>query len=248
MIPPIRIQTNIVAQSERRLINWICARLPLWIGSDHLTAIGVFGACLVFLGYLASWSHPGFLWLAVFGYLVHWFGDSLDGSLARYRKTERPRYGYFLDHSVDALCNFIIMMGFGIAQYTRLDVALLALLGYYMLCMYTFLNNQVTGKFQLTFLACGPTELRIGLMALTISMYCFGGIGLHIGQTFLSVYDLVLVAMSCTFVCLFVGHVWAGIVRLYEEEPLKGVTTSEKSGEAVSLPRRLAMGLSTSQK
>jgi hypothetical protein len=79
---------------------------------------------------------------------------------------QRPKYGYFLDDSVDAFCDFFIMTGLGVTLYVRMDVALFVLIGYYMLCMYVFLNDHVTGMFQLSFLALGPTELRIGLIGI----------------------------------------------------------------------------------
>jgi phosphatidylglycerophosphate synthase len=192
---------------------------------DHLTAIGVLGACLVFTGYIASRYHPAFLWLAVSGFVLHWFGDSLDGSLARYRHIERPRYGYFLDHSVDAFCNLIIMASFGATAYARMDVSLFALLGYFMLCMYVFLNNQVSGTFQLSFLALGPTELRLALISLTIGMYFFGIVGVRIGTQFFSAYDLVLIGAGLAFVALFITHALVRISQLREEET--GAASSE---------------------
>src|SRR5437868_426000 len=96
--PPVRrIQQNVLASAERRLLNWMCARMPSWVTPDRLTALGMLGAILVFAGYAASnWLHA-WLWLAIFGYGIQWFGDSMDGSLARYRHIERPRFGYFLD-------------------------------------------------------------------------------------------------------------------------------------------------------
>lgn len=101
--PPVRIQQNILARGERRLLNWICPRLPGWVTPDQLTTLGFLGAVMVAMGYMLSWLGPAWLSLSVAGYVVHWFGDSLDGSLARWRRIERPSYGYFVDHSVDGL-------------------------------------------------------------------------------------------------------------------------------------------------
>ena len=99
-VAPIeRIQENVLARSERRLLTWLCARLPGWVTPDLLTYLGLVGALLVFGGYIGTNHSAEWLWLSIVGYAVHWFGDSLDGSLARFRKIERPRYGYFLDHS-----------------------------------------------------------------------------------------------------------------------------------------------------
>jgi len=233
-----RIQTNISAKLERRLLTWLCGHIPAAIEPDHLTMFGVSGAFMVFTGYLLSWMHPAFLWLAVTGFVAHWFGDSLDGSLARFRRIERPRYGYFLDHSVDAFCNFIIMMSFGATQYARLDVSLLALCGYFMMCMYVFLTNKISNTFQLTFLAFGPTELRIGLIGLTIGMYFFGPVGLQIGKQFLSAYDLVILATSCVFVTLFITNSLTLIMRLRDEEKVIPVASQSLEKTAIASARQ----------
>ncbi len=202
--PIVRVQTNILAQRERAVLNWLCARMPAYVTPDRLTALGAIGAALVFAGYVGSRFSPIFFWLATFGFLVHWFGDSLDGSLARHRRMERPRYGYFLDHSVDALCNLVILCGLGLSPYLRLDVALFVLIGYYLLCMHVFLYNQVSGTFQLSFLALGPTELRVGLVLINLWMYLAGPSKVVIfGQAF-SAYDLVFCLVGTVFVSLFI--------------------------------------------
>jgi phosphatidylglycerophosphate synthase len=214
----VRIQTNFLAQHERQILDWMCARMSPRITPDHLTGLGILGAGAVLSGYLLSWLQPMFLWLAVAGYIAHWLGDSLDGSLARFRNIERPRYGYFVDHSVDAFCNFIIMLGFGATQYARLDIALLALVGYYMLCMYVFLKSHVTGSFQLTFLSFGPTELRIGLIGLTVCMFFVGAVDFNVGRHVFSIYDFALLGMSCGFFSIYVTQSWAQTQRLRAED------------------------------
>jgi archaetidylinositol phosphate synthase len=213
----IRVQSNIVAVRERQLLNYLCARLPDWVTPDGLTIFGVVGAFTVFAGYAGSRYDPGFLWLATLGFIIHWFGDSLDGSLARHRRIERPKYGYFLDHSVDAFCNFFIMAGLGLTLYVRMDVALFVLIGYFMLCMYVFLNNHVTGMFQLSFLALGPTELRIGLIGINTWMFTQGNIGAAIGGEFVSVYDVALTAVGIGFVLVFTYRMLGTIAVLRRE-------------------------------
>jgi phosphatidylglycerophosphate synthase len=165
------VQANLVARHERRALDWMCERIPRNVTPDALTLGGVAGAVLAFAGYCATWLDPAFVWLATLGIVVHWFGDSLDGSLARYRGRERPRYGYFLDHSVDAICNLAIMGGLGLSGFVRLDVALFVLCGYYLLCIHVFLYNHVSGVLRLSFLALGPTELRLGLVAINTWLY-----------------------------------------------------------------------------
>ena len=192
--------------------------MPRAVTPDKLTGFGACGAALVFFSYAATRLHPAFFWLATLGVVIHWFGDSLDGSLARYRQIVRPRYGYFLDHSVDALCNFAIMAGAGLSAYIRMDVALFALLGYFMLCMYAFLYNHVSQRFQLSFLALGPTELRVGLIGINCWMYFSGDLRIAIGRETFSPYDLVLCGAGIVFVCLFAVNVFNVARKLRREE------------------------------
>jgi len=215
---PIRVQTNIAARGERAILNWLCARMPVSVTPDRLTALGAGGAAIVFAGYVGSRFDPAFFWLATLGSFIHWFGDSLDGSLARYRGIERPRYGYFLDHTVDALCNLVILFGLGLSAYMRLDVALFVLVGYFLLCMYVFLYNHVSASFQLSFLALGPTELRIGLILINFWMYMSGPSKMVIlGQTF-STYDLVFCLVGAIFVSLFAVNTFNVARRLRRED------------------------------
>jgi archaetidylinositol phosphate synthase len=218
--PPVvsRVQENILARHERDFLDWLCLHLPRAVTPDWLTGFGAGGAALVFAGYVATRLHPAFFWLATLGVVIHWFGDSLDGSLARYRRIDRPRYGYFLDHSVDALCNLTIMTGAGLSVYIRLDVALFALLGYFMLCMYVFLYNQVSQRFQLSFLALGPTELRVGLIGINCWMYFAGDSRIAIGRETFSPYDLVLCGAGTVFVGLFAVNVFHVARKLRRED------------------------------
>lgn len=170
MTPVTRIQQNLLAASERRLLNWICPRLPVWMTPDKLTIIGFSGTCITATGYIMSnWSTP-WLWVAIAGYFINWFGDSLDGSLARFRKIERPNYGYFLDHSTDSLANVILVSSIGLSPYVNLNIALFGLAGYLLLSIHTFLAAKVMGEFRLSYAAAGPTELRIALVVMTLIM------------------------------------------------------------------------------
>lgn len=169
-----RIQQNVLASSERRLLTWLCSRMPPWITPDILTAIGMVGALAIFVGYAASLFSVAWLWVALAGYVIQWFGDSMDGSLARYRHIERPSYGYFIDHSCDGLANFLILAGMGISPFVRLDVALVALVAYLLLSIHAFLSARVLGELKLSYLAAGPTELRLMLIVLTLMMMTLG--------------------------------------------------------------------------
>ena len=172
--PLDRIQQNMLAASERRLLNWLCARMPAWVTPDKLTGFGVFGAFMVFLGYTLSIWEPATLWLTFVGYAAQWFGDSMDGSLARWRKIERPKFGYFIDHSCDGLVILLILAGMGFSYYVSLGVALLALAGYLLLSIHAYLSARVLGELKLSYLFGGPTELRFILIGLTLAMIWLG--------------------------------------------------------------------------
>src|SRR5262245_24038819 len=111
----------------------MASALPAWVTPDRLTALGVFGAAVVFAGSLLSNRDPAFLWLANLGLVIHWLGDSLDGTLARVRGSERPKLGFVMDQSVDVVGDILIMAGLGLSPFVRLDAALLALVGYHAL-------------------------------------------------------------------------------------------------------------------
>ena len=199
-----RIQDNVLARPERRLLNWLCALLPTFITPDRLTIIGFLGALLVLAGGALSNLQPTYLWLANFGLFVNWFGDSLDGSLARYRNITRPRYGYFLDHSVDGLNNFCIMVGLGLTGSVRLSIALLALCGYFILSICVFLRCQALKELQLSFVFLGPTELRIVLFGMFTGMFFNPRAGLVIAGRALTIYEIVLLFGAIVFVAIFV--------------------------------------------
>ena len=200
--PALRIQQNLLAVSERRLLNWLCARLPAWLKPDHLTALGFTGALVSASGYVLSNWHSGWLWFAISGYFVNWFGDSLDGSLARFRKIERPSFGYFIDHSTDALANTILVTCLGLSPFLRLDVALLALAGYLLLSIHSFLAARVVNEFRLSYLAGGPTELRIVLIVMTLFMLGLGPMASH--WPGFSVFDLFVGLIAFVLVTLYI--------------------------------------------
>lgn len=198
-----RIQQNLLAVAERRLLTWICARLPMWVTPDLLTGIGVAGAGVIFAGYALSDRGPGWLWLAILGFFIQWFGDSLDGSLARFRKIERPSFGYFIDHSCDGAATLMIVAGLGASPYVRLDVALFALVGYLLLAIHAFLSVKVIGEMKLSYLNAGPTELRLMLIALTLAMMVFGPHGPKLVGG-LGAFDVLIAVVAAILIGLFV--------------------------------------------
>lgn len=214
--PPIsRIQKNLLATSERRLLNWLCSRMPAWVKPDLLTATGVIGAIVVFLGYMASTFTTGWLYLAIAGYVIQWFGDSMDGSLARYRHIERPSFGYFIDHSCDGIATVLILIGIGLSPFVQIEVALVALVGYLLLCIHAFLAARVLGELRLSFVAAGPTELRLFLIALTVAMIVVGPQPVFFDG--LSIFDLLIGVVGIGLSVLFVTYTFVIARRLAAE-------------------------------
>lgn len=168
-----REMSFLLARPERRVLVWIADRLPRSWSPDLLTAVGVLGALLVGLGYALARFHPTWLWLASGGLVINWFGDSLDGTVARVRKIERPKYGYYLDHAVDAITTTVIGAGIGLSSYVDLPVALAIVIGYLWLSINVYLESAVFNLFDLGFGIFGPTEMRILLI--------LGNTGLFVG-------------------------------------------------------------------
>lgn len=210
--PISRIQKNLLASSERKLLTWLCSHMPPWLKPDHLTAAGVAGAVAIFAGYAASTSSATWLWLALAGYVLQWFGDSMDGSLARYRRIERPSYGYFLDHSCDGIATLLILAGIGLSPFVRLDVALLALAGYLLLSIHAYLSARVLGELKLSYLSAGPTEIRVVLITMTLTMMVLGSGPAVFSK--LSGFDLFVGAVATLMIALFIGQTLVTARRL----------------------------------
>lgn len=169
---------------------------------DGLTALGLSAALLTSVAYALSVFDPSWLWLAVLGFVLNWFGDSLDGSLARFRNIERPAYGYFIDHSCDGLATLLIMAGLGLSPYVRLDVALLAAAGYLLLAVHTFLTAKVADVFNVSQGGVGPTEVRLILIGVTVAMYFVGPDGANVGA--ISGFDLFVGCAAVGCILMFV--------------------------------------------
>ena len=168
----IRIQTSVLNALEKKVLIYLAERLPRWMTSDRLTIIGVLGAILVAAGYLLSNIHIAWLWLSTAGFAINWYGDSLDGTLARVRHTQRPIYGFYLDHCVDGVTTAIMCIGAGLSQMIHLGIAMSILTVYLLLSISVYINAHLKGEFKLTFIGLGPTEFRLIMMIVnTIFIY-----------------------------------------------------------------------------
>ena len=157
----LRIQTSFINGIEKRALVWLAKRMPRWVNSDMLTAVGTLGALIVAIGFALSCLNVQWIWLSSFGLLVNWFGDSLDGTLARVRDCQRPVYGYYVDHTVDCINEGLMFIGAGLSPFLHLDLALLAYAIYLVLTINVSINAHLKGEFRLTYFKLGPTEFRI---------------------------------------------------------------------------------------
>jgi phosphatidylglycerophosphate synthase len=213
-----REQTSLLAGMEKRTLLWLAHRMPASVNSDHLTALGLAstlgaGAC-----YVAAAVQPAFL-LAVCAFLaINWFGDSLDGTLARVRNRQRPRYGFYVDHIADAFGTSFILGGLSLSGYMNPFLALALLVVYLVLSIDSYLTTYTMGKFQISYFKFSPTELRILLAVGNVALlrWPYGTLG---GFRFL-LFDAGAVVGLAGMVAMLLVSVWRHTARLYEEERL----------------------------
>jgi archaetidylinositol phosphate synthase len=209
-----RVNDILLGPFERPALCWLAAHMPTWITPDSCTAIGIGGAFITLVGYVLSNVHPSFLWLASLGFLINWFGDSLDGTLARYRHIERPLYGYFLDHITDSITQIMIFCGLGLTPYVSFNVACMALVGYLVMCIVTYLRTSVSGEFKISYGRLGPTESRVVAVVLNIVMYFLGIQTIAFKGLTFSVYDLPVLAVALILFGFFFNTAWQEARRL----------------------------------
>jgi phosphatidylglycerophosphate synthase len=170
-----RVNDILLGPLERPALQWLAAHLPEWVTPDMMTVTGIIGALVITLGYGLSRYHPTFLWLSTLGFIINWFGDSLDGTLARYRHIERPKYGFYIDHVTDVLTEIIIILGMGLSPYISFSVASMCCISYIAMSVLVYVRMNVMGEFKISYSKLGPTEVRVLAIGLNTAMY-FGGL------------------------------------------------------------------------
>jgi len=171
-----RINDTLLRPIERPTLQWLAQHMPKWVSSDTLTVIGICGSILTLIsGILAGQKgelyHNPWLSVVCLGFLINWFGDSLDGTLARYRHLERPNFGYFIDHSVDGFTAVCMFMAFGFAGICNIELAAFGTIGYLLMMITVYLKTHVTGVFEMTTIKLGPTEMRLLAVIFTLIYY-----------------------------------------------------------------------------
>jgi archaetidylinositol phosphate synthase len=213
-----RAQLSLLAPFEKKCLIWLARHAPRWINSDHLTALGLVSLAGAGLSYWYARSNPaGLLWVIVF-LALNWLGDSLDGTLARVRNQQRPRYGFYVDHVVDAFGTFFLLGGLGLSGYMSERIASALLIAYFMLSIEVYLATYTLGTFHLSFWKFSPTELRILLAIGNIALLYRPVVHLF-GASYL-LFDVGGVAGIAGMALMLITAVVKHTVALYRAEPI----------------------------
>jgi phosphatidylglycerophosphate synthase len=206
---------------ERPALAWLCEHMPRWVTPDHLTLVGVFAGLLIGVGYWLTNLDRNYLWLVNAGFILNWFGDSLDGNLARYRKTERPKYGYFVDHTVDAITTACICIGVGSSPYVGMVYALFDLSAYLTISILVYIKTNVTGVFTISYGKFGPTEMRVMIMIVNTVFFFGTNPLLALGSNTIPLYDLIAVIVAVLIFLYFIIFAAKQALELAKQEPAR---------------------------
>ena len=222
-----RIQTSILNGVERKALVWLANRQPKWVTSDMLTWVGTLGSALFALGYILSHLNVQWLWLSTFGLIVNWYGDSLDGTLARVRKTQRPNYGYYIDHTVDGINETLMFVGIGLSPFMNLYIALALLVIYLQLTLNVSMNAHLKAEFKLTYAGLGPTEFRlVAILLNTLLIFVkpwqqFEQVKTVLGKTFyIHALDYPAIFILAVLFLIYVVTVWKDARYYAKIDPL----------------------------
>lgn len=166
-----RVQQTVLTRGEKKALLWLAKRMPTWVNSDHLTGLGFVAQFLVGVSYALSGGNKYWLVAASFFIALNWFGDSLDGTLARFRNCQRPRYGFYVDHVIDSFGAIFLCAGLGLSGYMSPMVALILLISFLALSIETYLATYCLGKFHLGHYFLGPTEIRLILVIGNVALW-----------------------------------------------------------------------------
>src|SRR5258708_35112383 len=211
-----RIEESVAAGHEQRLLIWMAERTPAWINSDHLTIPGLTAQLPTGLAYAMSTHNRAWLIAAIGLLALNWLGGSLDGTLARVRQQQRPRYGFYVDHILDSIGSVALMAGIALSGYMSPLIAIAILVLFLLLSIQSYLATYTLGEFRMSFWSFGPTELRLLLVAGNLALFRVQTV-MH-GHYKLFDFGGAIGIAAMTAMLLF--HVGQNIVRLYDEERL----------------------------
>ena len=207
------------APLERRFLPWAARKLPRRVLPDDMTAVGVLAAFGVCTAYQLSNNGEEWLWVASALLILQWLGDSLDGTLARVRGIQRPKYGYYLDHMVDAIATAAIGLGLGLSPYMLLSIGALIVVGYLILSINVYLESMAFGRFRLGYGYLGPTEIRAVLIALNTALALDLGLDFRLLELNMTVFDVIGLAIAGVMIALLLVRAFGNLRELAKQEP-----------------------------
>jgi len=216
-IPATRLQQSLVASAEKRALLWMSARTPAWVNSDHLTMLGFVAQCMAGVCYALAGRYPAALLWGVLCLGVNWLGDSLDGTLARFRDCQRPRYGFYVDHIADTVAALFLMGGLALSGFVKPGIAIGMLIAFLVLSIESYLATYTMGKFHLSHWRFGPTELRILLAAGNLAV--FHNPAVTVFGTHWRLFDFGGVIAIAGMGSMFLAAAGRHVRQLYMEEP-----------------------------
>ena len=235
---------------ERPALQFFARNMPGWVNSDMLTVLGLLGSILAGFAYvmvgMGEIKGNPWLFIASLGFFINWFGDSLDGTLARYRHHERPNYGYYVDHAIDGITTVIIIAALGLSGIARFDISLLALIGWLLLMIQVYLKTHVTGTFEMTSIGIGPTEVRLFVILLNTVLF-FTGIGGYIWtptlrgtEIGLTIGSIIVLILAIAFQVYYVYQVLRTAITLAAQDEARLVKRLAKEARKPEKAKRKA--------
>ena len=214
-----RAQVSMLAPLEKKCLTWLAAHMPQWVNSDQLTALGLAALFVAGLAYWQSRYDRRALFIVIVCLAVNWFGDSLDGTLARFRNRQRPRYGFYVDHIVDCFGALFLLSGLALSGYMSPSIAIGLLIAFLMLSIEVYLATYTLGKFEISIAKFSPTELRILLAIGNLALF-YKPVVKIMGEPYL-MFDVGgavgIAGMSAMLLFSVIRHTLA----LYRAEPLR---------------------------
>jgi len=211
---------------ERSALVWLAARLPAAVTPNALTAIGMLGALIVVLGYLLAAGWPAMLWLASVGFVLNWFGDSLDGTVARVREIERPHFGFFLDKCTDILAHALFAVGLGLSTLIRWELAMAGLASFFMVSMLSLIRVGAGSSFDIAYFGIGMTEIRCMFVLLNSAVFFFPPQPIQAFGTSFTYPNLLVVVWIAGHVSVFLVVMIAEARRLAVVDPPRVIASS----------------------
>ena len=222
-----RTQQSFLAAWEKKTLLWLAARTPSWVNSDHLTLLGLIAMAGAGLGYWWSRTNCAGLIVVIICLAINWLGDSLDGTLARFRNCCRPRYGFYVDHIVDAFSALFLLGGLALSGHMSPWIALGLLVAYMMLSVEVYLASYTLGDFTISYFKMGPTELRL--------LLCIGNIALfwremvHLAGRAYRLFDVGGTMGISGMLLILCISVIRNTIKLYRREPLPEVEQARRA-------------------